>query len=310
MVSYGSYTRIFFGLIVRCWLRPSVHIAILRGNEILARDSKYMSILQRSRKLAASRNITDWVSAIDKIAHIEKKRSQEYIDISRTLISGLDKIEQAGKPKVSGETMGMGHWIASLISSGALPAWESRLYDSANGKLWSFNKKIATHESTESTGQVNDQAGLDVTDEQLSSRFCRGIPLQLAYPAWSTKSEGYPEFVEIADVNPDDGSVVGYTSFKIPPLRHSICSQFTRVDRTRRPNGLCSTRVLIENLFTDGRTEKKEIVDDAGKVLEEVKKATIAMNNKSHEILLAKRDKMIKDEDAMITELEMLEEDD
>ena len=67
---------------------------------------------------------------------------------------------------------------------------------------------------------------------------------------------------------------------------------------------------MIENLFTDGRTENEEIVDDAGKGLEEVKKATIATNNKSHELLLAKRDKMIKDEDAMITELEMLEEDD
>ena len=131
----------------------------------------------------------------------------------------------------------MGHWIASLISSGALPAWESRLYNSANGKLWSFNKKIATHESTESIEQVNDQAGLNVTDAQLSSRFYQGIPPQLAYPAWSTKSGGYPEFVQVANVNPDDGSVVGYTSFKIPPLRHSICSQLTTVIVPNFPMG-------------------------------------------------------------------------
>ena len=262
-----------------------------------------MSILQRSRKLAARYDFTAWVSHIDKSALLGRTRSQGLIDSSQTLISELDKIEQAGKPKRSSETMGIGHWIASLISSGALPAWESRLYDSANGKLWSFNKRIAPHESTE---QVDDQAGLDLTDNELYSRFYQGIPLQLAEPVWSTKDRGYPEFVPVQvpdDLNSDDGSAVGYTSFKFPPLRHSICSQFTRVDRTGLPNGLFSTRVLIRNVFTDGRTEEKEIVDDAGKVLEEVKKAIMAMRNKSHGLQLAWRDKSNNDEDATITAL-------
>ena len=287
--------------------RQEVHVAISRANEILARDSKHMSILQRSRKLAARRGFTDWVSHFDKAALEQRTSSQEYINRGQTLISMLDEIEQPGKPKVSSENMRMGHWIASLISSGALPAWESRLYDSADGNLWSFNKRIAPHESTE---QVDDQAGLDVTDDALDSRFYQRIPLQLADPVWSTKNGGYPEFVQVPDVNPDDGSVDGYTSFKFPPLRHSICSQFTRVDRTRLPNGLFSTRVLIRNLFTDGRTEEKEIVDDAGKVLEEVKKAMIAMGNKTHGFQLALRDKKHADDDATLTALEMLEKDD
>ena len=145
----------------------------------------------------------------------------------------------------------------------------------------------------------------------MASRFYyERVPFQLASPVWSTKNGGYPEFVQVPDVNPDDGSVVGYTSVEFPPLRHSFCSQFTRVDRTRLPNGLFSTRVLIRNLFTDGRTEEKQIVDDAGKVLEEVKKAIMAMENKSHGLELAYRDKANEDEDATITALEMLEKDD
>lgn len=283
--------------------RQEAHVAISRSNELLARGSKYMSILQRSRKFAARQNHIGLVSHIDKEALLERMKSQKLIDLSQTLISQLDEIEQAGKPKVSSETMGMGHWITSLISSGALPAWESRLYDSANGQLWSFNKKTAPHESTE---LVDDQAGLDVTDGELASRFHRGIPLQLAYPVWSTKNGAYPEFVQFPNVNPDDGSVVGYTSFKFPPLRHSICSQFTRVDRTRLPSGLFSTRVLIRNQFTDGRTEEKEIVDDVGKVLEEVKEAIMAMENKAHGLMLAWRDKRNEDTNAIIMELECL----
>ena len=286
--------------------REEVHAAITQNNERLARASKYMSLLQRWRKLAAGRNFTDWVSSIDKIALGWRTRSQEFI----VSIQTLTEMEQAGKPRVSSDTMMMGHWIASLISSGALPAWESRLYNSANGTLWSFNKKIAPHESTESTEQVNDQAGLDVTDSALHSRFQWGIPLQAAHPSWSTKNGGYPEFIQVPNVNPDDGSVVGYTSFKSPPLRHSIYSQFTTVDRTRLPNGLFSTRVLIRNLFTDGRTEEREIVDDAGKVLEEVKKATMAMDNRIHGLSLAFQDKEYEEEDAELTELEMLENDD
>ena len=288
--------------------RQEVHSAITRSNEMLARNSKYMSILQRTRKLVARRNLTDWVSLIDNVALKERMRSQELIDSSQSRISELDKIEQAGKPKVSSDTMGMGHWIASLISSGALPAWESRLHDSSNGKLWSFNTRIAPHESTE---QVDDSAGLDVTDRELASKiFYRRVPLQLAHPVWSTKNGGYPEFIRVPNLIQDDESVISYTNIKLPPLRHSICSQFTRVDRTRLPNGLFSTRVLIRNLFTDGRTEEKGIVDDAGKVLEEVKKATMAMENKSHELQLAWRDKVNEGEDAIVAQLDMLEEDD
>ena len=102
--------------------RQEGHVAVSRGNEILARESQHMSILQRSRKFAARRGFTGLVSQIDKAALVERTRSQKYIDISQTLISELDKIERAGKPKVASVTMGMGHWIASLISSGALPA--------------------------------------------------------------------------------------------------------------------------------------------------------------------------------------------
>ena len=290
--------------------REELQAIITRSNELFARSSRYMSILQRSRKLAVGRNITDWVSGIDKAALEERTKCQNLIESSQTLISQFNEMEQAGKPIVSRDVMLMGHWIASLISSGALPTWESRLYNSANGTLWSFNKKIVSHESTESTEQVNDQAGLDVTDGALHARFYRGIPLQAARPSWSTKIGGYPEFIEVTNVNPDDGAVVGYTSVKSPPLRHSICSQSTTADRTRLPSGLVSTRVLIRNSFTDGRTEKREIVDDAGKVLEEVKKATMAMNNRAHELSLAFRDKDNEQEDAFITELETLAKDD
>ncbi len=67
--------------------------------------------------------------------------------------------------------------------------------------------------------------------------------------------------------------------------------------------------MLIRNQFTDGRTEEKEIVDDTGKVLEEVRKAFVAMQNRIHELELAQIDKRYEDGRAGIAELEVYEED-
>ena len=287
-------------------LRQEAYDAVSQINEMLESDSKYVSILQIMRKLAARRENVGWVSQIDKAALRKRMRSQQLIDKGQDIICKLKELEQDNWAKHSSRSKPRGHWISSLVSSGALPGWESRLFDSANGICWSFNKKVASYESSD---HVRDEDNLLITEHELSSRFEWGLPLQVGHPVWSTQSGGYPEFEYIPTVDPDDGSIIGYTEFKVPPLRHSICSQFTGTNRTKLTNGLFSTKVLIRNQFTDDRTEEKEIVDDTGKVLEEVKKAFIAMRDRKHGFELAWGDKRNEDAEAIITEQEMYEED-
>ncbi len=163
-----------------CLVRQECYDAVSQVNEILERDSKFMSILQRTRKLAARRDNVGWISQIDKAALRERMRSQEFIDHGQNIISQLKELEQKDWPKQASRNKLRGHWIASLVSSGALPGWETRLYDSADGPYWSFDKKVASHESAE---HVRGEDGLNITEDELFTRFERRLPIQLRHPA-------------------------------------------------------------------------------------------------------------------------------
>ena len=270
---------------------------VLRVNEMLESDSKRISIYQRAGNIAARHGHFDMVSVYAKAAHQTRMESQEIFDTCQDLISELKKFEQreeADKPKRSGQSMMAGHWIASLFSSGALPGWRSRLYDSHLGPYWSFDK--------------GDEDGISISDLELSEHFEQKMPLQFSKPAWSTESGGYPEIVKVTDF--DELSILGYAEMKVPLLRHSLCSQITSTERTKLPNGLFSTKVKIWNRFTDDREEEKHIIDDTGKVMEEVRKAMLAMTNRRHELQLAIKDKNNKEADALITPYEDVENDD
>ena len=277
-------------------LRQESHDAVLQANDMLESYSKQISLYPRARKIAARQGNFGMVSEFETAAHRVRMKSQELFNSGQAIISELKKLEQADKPKLVRECMRRGQWIASLFSSGALPGWRSHLYDSAFGHYWSFDK--------------GDEDGISISEVELSNHFQQDMPLQFISPPWSTYNGGYPEVQQVANLGSDDLSIVDYTELKPPLLRHSLCSQSTSTERTGLPNGLVSTKVKIWNRFTDDREEEKHIVDDAGKVMEEVRKAMLAMTNRAYESQLAFRDKDFKECDALFTEIEVRENDD
>ena len=66
----------------------------------------------------------------------------------------------------------------------------------------------------------------------------------------------------------------------------------------------------IWNRFTDDREEEKHIIDDTGKVMEEVRKAILAMTKRTHVMQLAIEDTRFKEADALTTAVEDVENDD
>lgn len=278
-------------------LCQEAHDAVLWGNEMLERYSKRISIHQRLGNIAARRGNFDMVAECEKEAHRARMESQEWVDAGQAIISELKKLEQADKPKQVRECMRRGQWIASLFSSGALPGWRSQLCDSAFGHYYSFDK--------------GDEDGISISEKELSSHFQQNMPLQAGLsPPWSTCNGVYPEVQQVANLRSNDLSIVEYTEVKVPLLRHSLCSQITSTQRTKLPNGLFSTKVKIWNRFTDDREEEKYIIDDTGKVMEEVRKAMLAMTYRMHELQLAHRDKQNKEADALITAIEDVVNDD
>ena len=272
------------------------HDAVLQANEMLERYSKRVSIHERLGNFAARRGDFGVVSACESQAHQLRMESQEWADAGQAIISELKKLEQADKPRQVRECMRRGQWISSLFSSGALPGWRSRLYDSHLGPYWSFDK--------------GDEDGISISDLDLRQHFQQKMPFQFMRPAWSTESGRYPEVQKVAQFDPDELSIPGYVEPKVPPLRHSLCSQITSTERTKLPNGLLSTKVKIWNRFTDNREEEKNIIDDPGKVIEEVRKAISAMTTRTHELQLAIADTRFKEADALITAVKDVENND
>ena len=277
-------------------LCQETHDAVLRANDMLGLYSEQISQYQRAGKIAARRGKFGKGSEMEREAHQARMKSQEWFDSGQAKISKLKKLEQADKRKQVRECMSRGQWIASLFSSGVLPGWRSQLYDSAFGHHWSFEKA--------------DEDGIAISEAELSSHFQQDMPFHFINPAWSTYNGGYPEVPKVSNFSPDELSILGYAELKVPPLRHSLCSQITSAERTKLPNGLFSTKVKIWNRFTDDREEEKHIIDDTGKVMEEVRKAIWAMNNRKHELELASEVIDTKVADALITAFEGVENDD
>ena len=93
--------------------------------------------------------------------------------------------------------------------------------------------------------------GLRFTETELQGQFAEGIPMRLGSPEWSTSYGGYPRVKLIPNID-RDGVVEGYTEPKVPPVRHSILTQFAKPARINLANGSFSTKVVISNRFTDG----------------------------------------------------------
>ena len=123
-----------------------------------------------------------------------------------------------------------------------------------------------------------------MTEGELTREFDEGIPMQLGHPVWSTSAGQYPEsFRE----DYTDGEVTKYVEFQATTLRPSILSQIIAAECTKSEKGIISTKVALKNLFTDGTTESKEIIDDPSKVLEETEKVYSSMQTRNAAVDLA-----------------------
>ncbi len=155
--------------------------------------------------------------------------------------------------------------MASLISSGALPGWRAQIFISSEG----FQVQLSKIE-----GDLNDPDSQIMTEAELTREFDEGIPMQVGSPFWSTSAGQYPESFREDYTN---GEVTKYVEFQVPTLRPSILSQNIAAECTKSEKGIISTNVALKNLFTDGTTESKEIIDDPSKVLEETNKVYSSM---------------------------------
>ena len=242
-------------------------------NEKLKANAKTISIMSQLRNKLASKNPPQNDQGIQEAI-------KDHAEIAQGLIASGEDMIAAFKSQVDDNLpastyMHRGQWMASLISSGALPGWRARISDSSEGRQLRLSKI---------DGDPDDGDGQRMTEDELSRQFQEGIPMQLGSPRWSTESGQYPEIHRENYSNSGDTSL---STLQIPNLKPSILCQIIAAECTKSRKGNISTKVALKNLFTDGTSEEKEVVDDASKVFEETNKAHFSMHARNHTVVLA-----------------------
>ena len=168
-----------------------------------------------------------------------------------------------------------GQWIASLITSGALRGWTSLLSDSEDGDLYNFRG-------------VWD--GISVSERELTDHFRAGKPLHSETPGapWYKVSRRRPatpayhpqildedSFPEPPEPEPDEPTV-----WSKVPERPCFRRQEMAAERITLPNGKTATRVVMKKWLTNGDLEEKVMIEEPGKVLQEVEKARASIRNR------------------------------
>ena len=270
----------------------NVHNSVSFINQQLKLDARGMTSMKEYRACAARANRPNIVSFIDNdgIPSWEKSTKDTVVKGQR-MITDLEK----HKNKPASWFKRRGEWIASLISSGALPGWTASLHDSADGALMDLRKTVKPPEGN---------ARISITEAELDQLFDRGIPPVDGDPEWTTRDGKYPDAVLLPLPDLDTGS--SHTELRLPTMRPSIIEQITKSEITRLSNGTLTTKVLLKNLFTNGKVEEKEIVDDAPRVLEEVDKAREAIFERQNVIVAATQDKQYQFQHESLRQLQEL----
>lgn len=244
-------------------------------NDQLKHSARYMSLLKRWRDLAAREDRTDTLESIAEAIPLQEESSKQTIAAAEGMIATLE--QNMGKSFPASSYKMRGQWMASLVSSGALPGWQAKLFESSEGLQVGLFK---------TDGDQDDPDGQRMTELEIMKQFEEGIPMQLGNPIWSTDAGHYPEPKQISEVARDDVSIT-YVEYPTPPVAPSVLSQATTVERSKSENGDLSTKVTLRNLLTDGTTEQKEVTNDSSKVLEEIHRVYASMQARGTAINVA-----------------------
>lgn len=223
---------------------------VLSINDTLQLDAKFINTLKQLRDLSDQK----YPAGVQSI--VEAIRAQE---------ESSNKLIASGKASVEchRENMGISHpasqykmrgqWMASLVSSGALPGWGARIFNSSEGiglELSKIDQPISG---------LEDPDGQSMTETDLANRFEKNILLPIRSYGWCTEHDQYPGLFQ---PRMKYGPLIIGGSCAIPVPHSAITHQVTVAQRTESAKGGLSSGVASAKTFADGRSEWK-IFDDA-----------------------------------------------
>ena len=246
------------------WERASHCIEIL--NKLNARDGPSLTLAQTALNAAKSTRHQEtpvFIPWLEEKIKMARESAQRRVALAQSFKAR----EETRREWPASRHKERGQWMASLITSGALTGWSSTLEDSEHGDLIHLNNDLA--------GNI-----IGFTELELDELFEGGKPLEQGLP-------GRPLYQvsnqSLAVPNNDDQIIDGKASRYPPPDEPLLMSriperpyffgQNTTAERIRLPNGKMATRVVMKNYLTNGDVEEKVIVQEPGRVLQEVERA-------------------------------------
>lgn len=174
-----------------------------------------------------------------------------------------------------------GQWVASLITSGALPDWRSGMYNSTDGPVMAFSKR---------NSPPNLDASFSISELELQQVFEEGLPYDFRSPALLSLA-ATKALIERPHTTPKS-ELPNDPMERFRPSKSSIIHQSTECDLIKMPDGSIGPKAKIQTTLADGTTEAKEFEDNPVGVLEEIQGA-----HRSMTMMLGAVEKMLRGPD-------------
>lgn len=158
------------------------------------------------------------------------------------------------------------HWIASLITSGALPGWSWCERTSVDGPVVEFARVNAPPEL---------EAGISTSDMELSLQFVHGRPWSFGSPQ-PLRQDLLQALVD-GTLQAPEFKTGSRDSFNASQF--SIMVQAGRAEPFKRSDGSTGTKVILDNNLANGTWTSKEFVQEPEKVFEEIHHARQSMSD-------------------------------
>ncbi|KAL8643085.1 MAG: hypothetical protein Q9226_008434 [Calogaya cf. arnoldii] len=235
------------------YVYDDANASIAASNTYIRKHQKLNNRVAQLAEVAARNDEKDKAAFYDKMRSISEKAMDVLAAHAKDVKSNYEK--EIGKSASS--LRSHGHWIVSLMTSGALPGWYWREYISADGALMEFGRLNAPSEL---------RANVQITEKELSQHFVDeqphnfGTALPIPRDRLLAFSQGLLEAPK-SKIDP-------FKSFD--PSTSSVLMQAGSTESVKRPDGSTATKVYIRNELVNGNSVETDYTQEPGEIIKEI----------------------------------------
>ena len=241
-----------------------------KASDLIYIGNRHLRNLARGRKRALeNREKAMLVGDMSEVSEADRYLSKissvvdEIVKSSNAMTKGVETLKRF--PASSFKMRGL--WIASLVSSGVLPGWSSRI---ERGPRY-IEQRIWVGQMAHPPMKPEESIGIAFTEKELRQRFGGTKSAKIKTP--SEGADSRPASLRSDEVTINDNRDAGRSLSRFTPSPQSPTAQTVTSERVLLPDGSTVNKVMLTNFFSNGSEEKIEIVQDAAKVLDEVERA-------------------------------------